>query len=67
MHTRYCPECSEGLHNGDGKPRCSLHAAAPALLAALELIERSAGFNGGTFAAELQQIARAALRTAKGE
>lgn len=45
---------------------CPLHKAAPALVAALELIEKSAGFNGGTFPAELQHIAREALRAAKG-
>lgn len=52
--------------NVEARANAALIAAAPELLAALELIARSTGFNGGTSVEELQRIAQAAIAKARG-
>jgi hypothetical protein len=50
--------------NAEAEANARLIAAAPELLDALRQIERSSGFNGGTWVGELQGIARAAIAKA---
>lgn len=49
------------------KANAQLMAAAPDMLAALELIRDSGGFKDGTSVEELQRIAVAAIAKARGE
>ncbi len=58
---RYAALWREWERETFGAPLDRLHDAAPALLAALRLIARSDGFNGGSSVEELQSIARAAV------
>ena len=55
------------LDSGEAQANARLIAAAPDLLAALEMIANSDKHKGGTFVLELQTIARAAIAKAKGE
>lgn len=50
---------------GQREANAALIAAAPDLLAALQRIADSDGFNGGTWVGELQRIARAAIANAE--